>query len=284
MLRVAAAAAAALAASDLGSLRTALFNYLFAKAHDGAFVLRVEDTDRQRSLPGCVHEVCWARRGHGDDADLQYERLLDDYGLHRDEGPSEGGAFGPYRQSERTQLYRDAAELLIEQGDAYRCFCSAEVRRKCAPPSFARARSFQRLDIIRRQAAASRTNPRYDGRCRGLSAAESRARARAGEPHTIRFKFDRRHVSFVDVCHGRVDTTIEEGDFVLLKSDTFPTYHLANVVDDRAMRISRESAAHAVHDRSRKQSFCCAKVCLAFSMLSVLLFGGERAHFGLLQM
>ncbi|KAI6226564.1 Glutamyl-tRNA synthetase [Aphelenchoides fujianensis] len=189
----------------LGSLRTALFNFLFARSHGGAFVLRIEDTDRQRTVPGCAQEI---------------ERILDDYGLKRDEGPKEGGSFGPYRQSERAHLYRDAVAQLIDEGHAYRCFCTAE-----------------RLDIIRRQAHQNKTNPRYDGRCRSLDADESKRRA-ASEPHVVRFKFPPGLVQFEDTSYGRVDYAVDEGDFVVLKQDGFPTYHLANVVDDRAMRIS----------------------------------------------
>ncbi|KAI6204626.1 hypothetical protein M3Y94_00697600 [Aphelenchoides besseyi] len=188
----------------LGSLRTALFNYLFARSHGGSFILRIEDTDRQRIVPGSVEE---------------FERILDDYNFKRDEGPSEGGSYGPYVQSQRTHLYQEAVNQLIEEGHAYRCFCSAE-----------------RLDIIRRSAHQNKTNARYDGRCRSLSLDESRQRS--SEPHTVRFKCNPGVVHFEDISYGRIDYDFDEGDFVIMKSDGYPTYHLANVVDDQLMKIS----------------------------------------------
>lgn len=109
----------------LGSLRTALFNYLFARADNGTFVLRIEDTDQQRLVDGCIQEVeifvedCFYC--------FQTQQILDAYGLKRDEGPNEGGKYGPYIQSQRTHLYEEAAQQLIEEGHAYRCFCTPEV-------------------------------------------------------------------------------------------------------------------------------------------------------------
>jgi glutamyl-tRNA synthetase len=153
--------------------------------------------------------------------------------LKRDEGPSEGGKYGPYLQSQRKHFYNDAVNQLIEEGHAYRCFCSTEVIEL---DSNGLIQEFQRLDIIRRNAHVNKINPRYDNRCRSISDEESNARK--SEPHTVRFKFDPGLVHFHDSTYGSIDNEVDEGDFILLKSDGFPTYHLANVVDDRLMKIS----------------------------------------------
>ncbi|KAI6192397.1 Glutamyl-tRNA synthetase [Aphelenchoides bicaudatus] len=180
----------------LGSMKTALFNYLFARANHGAFILRIEDTDQDRIVDGCTEEI---------------QQLLDDYGLKRDEGPKEGGKYGPYIQSQRKHLYQEAAQQLIEEGHAYRCFCTPE-----------------RLDVIRKTAHQNKATPRYDNRCRDISKEESHSRRH--EPHTIRFKIDSGLVKFQDQNYGTINYEFDE--------DGFPTYHLANVVDDRHMRIS----------------------------------------------
>uniref|UniRef100_A0A7I4YDJ0 Nondiscriminating glutamyl-tRNA synthetase EARS2, mitochondrial n=1 Tax=Haemonchus contortus TaxID=6289 RepID=A0A7I4YDJ0_HAECO len=190
----------------LGSLRTALYNFLFARHHKGSFILRIEDTDRARIVPGSVSSI---------------ERILDHYDLHYDEGPQKGGNYGPYQQSERLPLYRDAVDQLIDSGHAYRCFCSEE-----------------RLALLRKDAARRGETPKYDRRCRTIEEGESRARVDAGEPFVVRLKLDKQDVSFEDEIFGPIDQCIDESDMVLLKSDGFPTYHLANIVDDRAMHIS----------------------------------------------
>ncbi len=141
----------------LGGFRTALYNFLFARRHGGTFVLRVEDTDRTRLVPG---------------AEQRLEQILAWTGVAPDESPSVGGDYGPYRQSERLQLYADVADRLMSSGHAYRCFCSE-----------------RRLELLKKEAARTRQINRYDGKCRGLSWDESAARAAAGEPFTLRFAF-----------------------------------------------------------------------------------------------
>uniref|UniRef100_A0A0R3RFW4 Nondiscriminating glutamyl-tRNA synthetase EARS2, mitochondrial n=1 Tax=Elaeophora elaphi TaxID=1147741 RepID=A0A0R3RFW4_9BILA len=190
----------------LGGLRTALYNFLFARSQGGKFVLRIEDTDQQRLIPGVVEQI---------------EATLDRYKLFRDEGPSNGGKFGPYLQSERKAVYRDAVEQLIDSGNAYRCFCTKT-----------------RLDMLRREAARRHEVPKYDNHCRGLTDKEVKKRLENGESYTIRFKLEQKEVHFEDQIFGEITQNISEGDFILMKTDSFPTYHLANVVDDHQMRIS----------------------------------------------
>ncbi|KAK5980315.1 Glutamate--tRNA ligase [Trichostrongylus colubriformis] len=190
----------------LGGLRTALYNYLFARHNKGCFILRIEDTDRARLVPESVDSI---------------ERILDHYGLHYDEGPRNGGPYGPYQQSERLPLYKNAVDQLIESGHAYRCFCSED-----------------RLALLRKDSVRRGEIPKYDRKCRSIDDSESRSRADAGESFVVRLKLDKQNVSFEDEIFGAVDQCIDESDMVLLKSDGFPTYHLANIVDDRAMNIS----------------------------------------------
>ncbi|VDL69707.1 unnamed protein product [Nippostrongylus brasiliensis] len=192
-------------ALHLGGLRTALFNYLFARHHKGSFILRIEDTDQARLVPGSVAGI---------------ERVLNYYGLNYDEGPGKG-SYGPYYQSERLPFYRDATEQLLDSGHAYRCFCSED-----------------RLALLRKDALRRNEIPNYDRKCRSLSEEESRSRAEAGEPFVVRFKLDKQNVSFEDDVFGAIEQCIDESDMVLVKADGFPTYHLANVVDDKAMCIS----------------------------------------------
>ncbi|TKR80958.1 hypothetical protein L596_014923 [Steinernema carpocapsae] len=190
----------------LGSLRTAFYNFLFARAHEGRFVLRIEDTDQTRLVPGCAE---------------QFERILGDFGLSPDESPVSGGDFGPYTQSKRLQIYEDAASQLLESGHAYPCFCSSK-----------------RVEMLRKAAARSGALPGYDNLCRSLDPSEARQRLAHGEPYVIRFKVAKEPVDFQDVVYGPLSQLMEEGDFVIVKSDKFPTYHFANVVDDKAMKIS----------------------------------------------
>ncbi|KAJ5782542.1 hypothetical protein N7457_004316 [Penicillium paradoxum] len=200
----------------LGSLRTALFNYLLAKRTGGQFLLRIEDTDQKRTIPGAE------------------QRLYDDLkwaGLNWDEGPIVGGPYGPYRQSERTALYRSHANDLISNGHAYRCFCSAE-----------------RLDSIARHRSQAGLPPGYDRKCSDVSAEESEDRAAKGEAHIIRLKVEE-YPMFNDLVYGKTGqnrTNNKKLDFIdrvyddpiLIKSDGHPTYHLANVVDDHCMKIT----------------------------------------------
>ncbi len=191
----------------VGGARTAYFNWLFARRHHGAFVLRIEDTDAERSSDESERGVL---------ADLRW------LGLEWDEGPDLGGPYGPYRQSERLELYREAAARLLAAGRAYRCFCTdAELEQR------------------RASAVAAGRPPQYDGRCRALASADADARAAAGEPCVVRFTTALRDWTLRDHVRGEVTFPAGMvGDFVLLRSSGLPTYNFACVVDDAAMRIS----------------------------------------------
>ena len=193
----------------VGTAYIALFNYCFARKHGGQFILRIEDTDRTRSTP------------ESEQAILRALRWL---GLEWDEGPDVGGPHAPYRQSERAGLYREHAELLLARGRAYRCFCTAE-----------------RLAALREeQKKQKRSTLGYDGLCRALSPEEGARRAAAGEPYTIRLAMPREGKTvFKDRLRGAVEfENAQSDDQVLQKSDGFPTYHLANVVDDHLMGVT----------------------------------------------
>ncbi|ULT98207.1 hypothetical protein L3Y34_005788 [Caenorhabditis briggsae] len=190
----------------IGGLRTALFNYLFAKKHGGDFVLRIEDTDRARFV---------------DDAQDKIYEALHYYKLTPDEGPREGGNYGPYEQSKRLDHYQQAAHHLIDSGHAYRCFCPEH-----------------RLELLRKTAEKRGEIPKYDRKCAHLTLENAKAMADNGESFVVRFKLDKQNVQFQDEVFGTVNQCIDESDPVLLKSDGFPTYHLANVIDDRKMDIS----------------------------------------------
>jgi glutamyl-tRNA synthetase len=194
----------------VGGIRTALFNYLFARSQGGKFILRLEDTDRTRFDQAFVRNL--------------YD-TFNWLGLAWDEGPDTGGPVGPYVQSVRFPLYRKYAGELLERGEAYYCFCSAE-----------------RLEEMRKdREAAGSGESGYDRRCRNIPAEEASRRAAAGEPHTIRLKIPLgKSTRFTDRLLGEVEW--KNGDVnpdpVLIKSDGFPTYHLANVVDDHLMGIT----------------------------------------------
>lgn len=194
----------------VGGARTALFNYLFARHHGGTFILRIEDTDRTRYQEDACREI--------------YESL-EWMGLVWDEGPGRGGQFGPYVQSERTALYREAADRLLESGHAYRCFCSAE-----------------RLQQLREEQEKAKVGKvmGYDRYCRCLSAADVEEKTAQGMPSVVRLKIPLGETLVVhDAIRGEISYRTDDlDDLVLLKSDGFPTYHLANVVDDHAMQIS----------------------------------------------
>lgn len=191
----------------MGGARTALYNYLFARREKGQFIIRIEDTDQERFVPGSLERIL---------AGLKW------LGLDWDEGPDVGGASGPYVQSERLQLYQQHAEELVQKGAAYYCFCSA-----------------QRLEVLRELQQSQHQPTKYDGTCRKLSADEVVAKVKAGEPHTVRLKVNTGHTHFVDRIRGEVIVDNNDlDDQVLLKSDGYPTYHLANVVDDHAMAIT----------------------------------------------
>jgi glutamyl-tRNA synthetase len=194
-------------ALHLGGLRTALYNYAFAQTHGGTFILRIEDTDRSRLVPGSVEALTAALKWCG---------------VEPDEGPGEGGPYGPYVQSERLPQYAAAAERLLHSGHAYRCFCSVD-----------------RLDALRKAQAKRGRAPLYDRACSRLRASESNERAAAGEAHVIRLLVPDGTSLIEDAVRGSVSfSNSDVDDQVLLKSDGWPTYHLASVVDDNAMRIS----------------------------------------------
>jgi glutamyl-tRNA synthetase len=194
----------------VGGARTALFNFLFARHFRGTFILRIEDTDQKRFQPEALSEIF---------ASLRW------LGLDWDEGPEIGGKRGPYFQSQRTGIYRDHAERLLAAGGAYRCFCSEE-----------------RLAGLRAEQEKARMahGSGYDRHCRGLGEAEVGKRLAAGTPHVVRLKVpDGRAVAFHDLIRGDISyDSAQLDDLVLLKSDGFPTYHLANVVDDHLMGVS----------------------------------------------
>jgi glutamyl-tRNA synthetase len=193
----------------IGGVRTALFNYLFARSSGGKFILRIEDTDRERFQPQALEDIY---------------RTFDWLGFHWDEGPDRGGPCAPYVQSERVQLYRRHARELLARGRAYECFCSQE-----------------RLESLKEQQRRAKLPQGYDRRCRSLSA-EQRAKLEAeGRPPVVRLAVPLEGATvFEDRLLGRIETANRDisPDPVLLKSDGFPTYHLANVVDDHLMQIT----------------------------------------------
>ncbi|MEC7957120.1 MAG: glutamate--tRNA ligase [Pseudomonadota bacterium] len=192
----------------VGTAYMALFNWAFARQHDGQFVLRIEDTDQARSTPESEQAIFTALRW---------------LGLDWDEGPNVGGPYGPYRQSERQALYLEHIEKLLEQGDAFHCFCSK-----------------QRLDDVRAEQQAAKQTTRYDGHCLGLSADEVAKRLAAGEPSVVRMRVpETGECTFKDRLRGEITIPYSQIDMqVLLKADGMPTYHLAVVVDDHLMGIT----------------------------------------------
>ena len=192
----------------VGNIRTALFNWLFARHSGGRFIIRIEDTDVARRVDGALEVILGGLKW---------------LGLDWDEGPGVGGDYGPYFQSQRLNLYHEAAERLIRQGNAYYCYCSS-----------------QRLKEMREEQARRKQPPGYDRRCRDLSEAERAQKEAEGITPVVRFKTPLEgRTRFNDLIWGEV--VFEHGtidDLVLLKSDGYPTYHLANVVDDHQMEIS----------------------------------------------
>jgi len=192
----------------LGSARTALYNYLLARKTGGQFILRIEDTDRKRFVEGAEEEIY---------------KSLDWMGITPDEGPHVGGAFGPYRQTDRREIYLGHARELVEKGHAFPCFCSTE-----------------RLAQVRQAQQARKEKTRYDGACRNLDPQDAASRIAAGEAHVIRFKMPYEG-STVARDHLRGEIVTENrylDDTVLLKADGLPTYHLAAMVDDHLMGIT----------------------------------------------
>jgi nondiscriminating glutamyl-tRNA synthetase len=192
----------------VGNARTALFNWLLARGSGGTLILRIEDTDSERSTP---------------EAEAAIREDLRWLGLDWDEGPDIGGSHAPYRQSERLHVYREQADRLLASGHAYYCFCSAA-----------------QLEVEREAALAAGRPPRYSGVCRSLDPSEARRRVADGEPAALRFAIPAdRDVAFDDVVRGRVTFQTEVmGDPVLVRSDGRPAYNFAVVVDDAAMAIT----------------------------------------------
>jgi glutamyl-tRNA synthetase len=192
----------------IGSLRTALYSYLFAKKNNGKFILRLEDTDVKRCVKSAAEAIY---------SSLKWA------GLEYDEGPDIGGSYGPYIQSQRLDIYKKYADKLIQKGFAYYCFCDGET-----------------LEKMRNEQIAKKQAPKYDRRCLKLSSNEIQKKISANEPAAIRMKIpDSRLIEFSDLIRGKVFyNTNELDDQVILKSDGYPTYHLAVVVDDHLMKIT----------------------------------------------
>lgn len=192
----------------IGNFRVALFDYLIAKNLGGDFILRIEDTDQKREVPGAAEKLI---------------KVLKSFSLSFDEGPHVGGDFGPYIQSQRLEIYQEEVKKLLTSGKAYRCFCSEE-----------------RLVARRAEQEANKEAPRYDRHCRDLTPAESEARAAAGEPFVIRQKMPLSGKTTVfDELRGEITfNNADLDDQVLIKSNGVPTYQFANVVDDHLMGIT----------------------------------------------
>lgn len=201
----------------IGGLRTALYNYLYAKQTDGTYLIRIEDTDQTRlvegAIEGMIEEMLWS-------------------GVQHDEGPFidaatgqiiEVGDAGPYIQSNRLELYKKHALELVENGHAYYCFCSKE-----------------RLETVREEQKNAGLTPKYDGHCKHLSPMEIEEKLQRGEDHVIRLKLpENRIITFDDLIKGSISVNTNDlDDQVLMKTDGFPTYHLAVVVDDHHMNIT----------------------------------------------
>lgn len=200
----------------IGGLRTALYDYLFAKQAGGTYVLRIEDTDRNRFVDDAMRNLIES---------LTWAGVVHDEGVFiNDKGEIEQrGEYGPYIQSERLEIYKEYLDRLIESGHAYPCFCSKE-----------------RLESVREAQRASNEMIKYDGHCRNLSKEEAAARIAAGEEYVVRLRMpENTDIAFDDTIRGHVSINSDDvDDQVLMKSDGFPTYHLAAVVDDHLMEIS----------------------------------------------
>lgn len=200
----------------IGGLRTALYNYLFAMQQKGTFLLRIEDTDQTRLVPGAVEglieALAWAGVTHTEGPVLKADKTLEERGDH-----------GPYVQSARLPIYQKYITQLLESDHAYTCFCTRE-----------------RLEQLREDQKERGETPRYDGHCRSVSLEEARKRVAAGESHVIRMKLpENTDVTFEDMVLGPVTVnTSDLDDQVLMKADGYPTYHFAVIVDDSGMGIT----------------------------------------------
>lgn len=192
----------------IGTIYQVLFDYAYAKKNNGHFVVRIEDTDQQRFVPGAEKVIFDS---------------LDWFKLIEDESPRKGGKYAPYRQSERLDIYKKYVEELIEKGHAYYCFCTKE-----------------RLEEMRKKMQEEKKNPMYDRHCRTVSKEEVEKKLAEGTSHVVRMKIpDNRTITFKDLFLGEISFESKDiDDQVILKSDNFPTYHLAVVVDDHLMEIT----------------------------------------------
>lgn len=200
----------------VGNLRTILYNYLFAKHYNGKFIIRIEDTDQSRFVPGAVDDLL---------------KVLKWAGIESDEGPcltvdnkiKERGEFTPYTQSKRIKLYNEQIQHLVDKGKAYYCFCSKD-----------------RLEKLREEQAKNNQPPKYDNFCRDLTREETQSMLSSCAPYVIRFKMpENKKVIFHDLIRGEILVNTKDlDDYVLIKSDGFPTYHFANIVDDHFMKIT----------------------------------------------
>jgi len=199
----------------IGSLRTALYNYLFARKNHGKYILRVEDTDQSRYVEGAIEGMLrsmeWAGVNHDEGVILNKEHL------------GQRGDLGPYVQSQRLNIYKEHIKTLLENGNAYYCFCSRE-----------------RLDEVREKQKAEGLTAGYDGHCRNLSKEDIEEKLKSGHTHVIRLRLpENEDIKFADIVRGEVVMNTEDlDDQVLMKSDGFPTYHFAVVVDDHLMEIT----------------------------------------------
>ena len=192
----------------IGNTRTALYNYLFAKKNQGKFILRIEDTDRDRLVPESLSKIL---------------EILKFVGINWDEGPQVGGRFGPYVQSKRLKIYQKYAQSLVKKKKAYFCFCTVK-----------------RLEKLRKAQQKSGKQPRYDRLCLGLASQTIAQKINSKTPHVIRLLIPESGlISWHDLIQGKIEFKTETiDDQIILKSDGFPTYHLGVVVDDHLMQVS----------------------------------------------
>jgi glutamyl-tRNA synthetase len=198
----------------IGSLRTALYDFLFARKYKGKFILRIEDTDQARFVEGALENIVET---------FNYFRIDSDEGPYWDNGVKTRGEYGPYFQSQRLEQYHKYAQELVEKNHAYHCFCSP-----------------QRLEDLRKSQIDKKMPPRYDKHCLSLTPEEIQSKLAAKENHVIRLNVPKdQTIEFEDLVHGKISISSNEvDDQVLIKSDGFPTYHMGVVVDDHLMKIS----------------------------------------------
>src|SRR5579859_2474990 len=231
----------------VGGARTALFNWLFARHSGGKFILRIEDTDRERSKPeyeeGIIRDLQWL-------------------GLDWDEGPSLGGRFGPYRQTERASLYREQLKKLLATGSVFHCFCT-----------------YKELEAERLAAQSTGKIYRYSGKCRNLPAEEIQAKRKAGNPFSIRLKVPEGTTSFNDIVRGVVTVDHAEiDDFILVRSGGEPTYNFVASVDDALMKISHVIRGDDHLSNTPKQILICQALGLPLPLFAhiPLILGVDR--------